>query len=97
MVVRNFETWLQPTKRTCSFNNCIIFFKISRTIDREFKHLLNFEMTPTPLTTDLKLPTEGVKIQVANTRAFVGDDEVGCGTLCVAERYFSLYLQSVKL
>jgi hypothetical protein len=36
---------------------------------------------------DLVLPTEGIKIQAPNTRAFIGEIEYGKGVLCVAERF----------
>lgn len=37
---------------------------------------------------DITLPTEGIKLQTSNTRAFIGEVEYGKGILCVAERYF---------
>jgi hypothetical protein len=40
---------------------------------------------------NLVLPTEGIKIQAPNTKAFIGETEYGQGVLCVAERYFSYY------
>ena len=39
------------------------------------------------LTKNLVLPSDGIKLQAANTRAFLGDIEYGKGVLCVAERY----------
>ena len=35
---------------------------------------------------NIALPTEGIKLQAQNTRAFIGDVEYGKGLLCVAER-----------
>lgn len=39
------------------------------------------------LQSNLDFPSNGIKIQVPNTKAFVGETELGTGVLCVAERY----------
>ncbi len=35
---------------------------------------------------DVSLPTNGIKIQTNNTKAFIASNEIGSGLLCVAER-----------
>ena len=39
---------------------------------------------------NLVLPTDGIKIQAPNTRAFIGETEYGKGVLCVAERFIKV-------
>lgn len=39
------------------------------------------------LNRDVTFPSEGIKMQLPNTRAFISNNDFGVGTLCVAERY----------
>lgn len=32
------------------------------------------------------IPSSGIKTQVSNTKAFIADQDIGTGELCVAER-----------
>lgn len=36
---------------------------------------------------EITLPSTAIKIQAYNTRAFISNEDLGTGTLCVAERY----------
>ena len=36
---------------------------------------------------NLSLPNDGIRIQTANTRAFIADRDYGIGILCVSERF----------
>lgn len=37
------------------------------------------------LQANIELPTDGIKIQLQNTKAFIANSDYGSGTLCVAE------------
>jgi hypothetical protein len=36
---------------------------------------------------EISIPSEGIPLQVPNTKAFIADKEYGNGILCVAERF----------
>jgi chloride channel, nucleotide-sensitive, 1A len=39
------------------------------------------------LQTNISLPSNGIRKQISNTKAFIGTTDYGVGTLCVAERF----------
>jgi nucleotide-sensitive chloride channel 1A len=48
------------------------------------------------LKSDLTLPSDGIKIQTTNVKAFIGDKQYGSGVLCIAEKLAPILLYFVR-